>query len=113
VPRKRYNIVLDPSVVEDVKAQLGDTSFSRFTERALEAMLGDRRSTDGLGLASGAAKVAGPVSPRASEPEPHESVDIAVAAMTARACEKCGKEFGSPSLRRCTVCNGKIVPEPS
>lgn len=31
----------------------------------------------------------------------------------ARGCERCGKGVTSPTLRRCTVCNGKIVPEPS
>lgn len=40
MPRRRYSLNLDPELHARVKAQLGDTSFSRFTERALEAALG-------------------------------------------------------------------------
>lgn len=97
--------VIQIRVSEDEKERIGVLARSAgvspsewLRSRALEESLGTRKQAVGP-VAPGKPSAVHPLAaPRAS---------------TARSCEGCGKPYGSPSLRRCLECNGRIVPVPA
>lgn len=122
MPRKRYNVNLDPELHDRVVGVLGDTSFSRFTERALEAALtdGGRPATES-GSVAPAAVPPSSASPRAPLPRNEDgTVPVKVTANSIepvdrplRSCERCGAPIGSPTLRSHPGCGGRVVPVPA
>jgi hypothetical protein len=122
----RFNITMPQELWDRVGEAAPEGNRSWFIRRALEAALGDRpeRADEASGPEGGGATPSNSASPRASEPmlivddkgvsrEVETRAAFTVQPRPSRTCGTCGKVFGSPTLRRCTICNGKVLPEPA
>lgn len=108
-PKKQLGAI-DEDLLRRVDEAAGDVPRVRWVERALEQALGDGVTTPEK---STAVHDRPPASPRASELPPASEVKwLEVPPLPERECERCAKPYTSPTLRRCNVCNGRILPEP-